>query len=179
MTAWAPSQIRLVALGPSVQGSPVNPEPDPSLTERLQAAYHDGGDRGIEARFWTRREQEPIEDHAIAVREAPPAQREVEPSPGPAPWPARSPAGFGRAAVEAAFAGSAGLDWALRVAGCESGFDPDARNLYSGAAGLFQFLASTWQSTPFAGASVFGAPANAQAARWMYDHGRANEWRCP
>lgn len=32
----------------------------------------------------------------------------------------------------------------LRIAQCESGFKPDAKNLYSTASGLFQFLDSTF-----------------------------------
>ncbi len=66
----------------------------------------------------------------------------------------------------------------LAVAQCESGLNPYAVNPISGAAGLFQFLPSTWQTTPYAAASVFDAEANANAAAWMWSVGRRHEWVC-
>jgi hypothetical protein len=67
-----------------------------------------------------------------------------------------------------------------RKARCETGgtFDPKARNRSSDAAGLFQFLGSTWRSTPFAGFDVDSPYANALAAGWMHAHGRGGEWDC-
>jgi len=64
-----------------------------------------------------------------------------------------------------------------RKARCESHLNPRAANP-SGAAGLFQFLGSTWRSTPFAGFSVWSPYANALAAGWMHEHGRGGEWAC-
>jgi len=66
----------------------------------------------------------------------------------------------------------------MRVARCESGYNPGAYNPRSGASGLFQFLPSTWRTTPYAAASIFDPWASAQAARWMFDRGRASEWVC-
>jgi hypothetical protein len=67
-----------------------------------------------------------------------------------------------------------------RRARCETGgtFDPGSRNRGSGAAGLFQFLPSTWRSTPFGVFSVWSPYANALAAGWMHAHGRGSEWAC-
>jgi hypothetical protein len=67
-----------------------------------------------------------------------------------------------------------------RRARCESGGSPSprARNSASGAAGLFQFLPSTWESTPYARFSVWSPYANALAAGWMETHGRGGEWVC-
>ncbi len=65
-----------------------------------------------------------------------------------------------------------------RKASCESGLDRWARNLSSAASGLFQFLPSTWRTTPYAGFSVFSPYANALAAGWMHAHGRGGEWSC-
>lgn len=48
----------------------------------------------------------------------------------------------------------------------------------SGAAGPWQFLGSTWASTPFAGFSVYDPVAAALAAAWMHAHGRGGEWVC-
>jgi hypothetical protein len=60
----------------------------------------------------------------------------------------------------------------------ESRGNPGAINPRSGAAGLGQFLPSTWRSTPQgkAGASPFNASANRAAIGWMLAAGRAREF---
>lgn len=65
----------------------------------------------------------------------------------------------------------------LRVARCESVLDPNAVNP-AGSYGLFQFVPSTWASTPFAAEDIFDAYASANAAGWMWSVGRRNEWVC-
>lgn len=65
----------------------------------------------------------------------------------------------------------------LRVARCESNLDPYAVNP-SGSYGLFQFIRSTWKSTPFGDEDVFDPSANANAAAWMWEQGRKSEWVC-
>lgn len=67
-----------------------------------------------------------------------------------------------------------------RKASCETGgtFDPYARNRTSSASGLFQFLTSTWASTPYRSYSIWDPYANALAAAWMHDVGRGGEWAC-
>jgi hypothetical protein len=67
-----------------------------------------------------------------------------------------------------------------RRARCETGgtLSPRAHNASSGAAGLFQFLPSTWQTTPFAALSIWDPYASALAAGWMQAHGRGGEWSC-
>jgi len=65
-----------------------------------------------------------------------------------------------------------------RKARCESGLNPRARNLSSAAAGLYQFLPSTWASTPYGSFRVDSPYANALAAGWMHAHGRSGEWSC-
>ena len=66
---------------------------------------------------------------------------------------------------------SARVDEALAIINCESNGDPDAYNPYSGAAGLFQFIPSTWASTaPKAGypdSSPFEPEANVASAAWL------------
>ena len=64
-----------------------------------------------------------------------------------------------------------------RKAACESHLYRYAHNP-SGASGLFQFLPSTWRSTPFGGFSVYDPYANALAAGWMHVRGRGGEWVC-
>lgn len=66
----------------------------------------------------------------------------------------------------------------LRVARCESVLDPNAVNSASNASGLFQFLPSTWETTPYADENIFDPVASANAAAWMWDNGRRNEWVC-
>lgn len=83
------------------------------------------------------------------------------------------------------------FDMLYRRASCEStGSSPasppsnstlytDAKNPKSTAAGLFQFLDSTWASTPYAGFSVYSGYANALAAAWMMGPAdRGGEWVC-
>jgi uncharacterized protein YraI len=77
----------------------------------------------------------------------------------------------------AAYYGQNGDDM-LRVARCESGLDPSNVTPPYQASGLFQFLPSTWASTPYADQDIFDAEANAYAAAWMWSVGRRNEWVC-
>ena len=103
-----------------------------------------------------------------------------------APPPAPPPVGPGgiQQVILNAFApqGPPAQAWALRVARCESNFNPDAVNPSSAASGLFQFMPSTWANTPQgrAGKSVFDPTANAQAAAWYYNAtGRTGRpWSC-
>ena len=48
----------------------------------------------------------------------------------------------------------------------------------AGSYGLFQFVPSTWASTPYANEDIFDAYASANAAGWMWSVGRRNEWVC-
>lgn len=66
----------------------------------------------------------------------------------------------------------------LRVGRCESNLDPRAVNPDGPYFGLFQFLRSTWATTPFADRDIFDPAANANAAAWMWRQGRRNEWAC-
>jgi uncharacterized protein YraI len=65
----------------------------------------------------------------------------------------------------------------LRVAECESNLDPLAVNP-SGSYGLFQFIRTTWKSTPYGKEDIFNPEANANAAAWMWSEGRKSEWVC-
>ena len=68
-----------------------------------------------------------------------------------------------------------------RVASCETGgnFSPYSKNSSSDASGLFQFMPSTFRSTPYgASESIWSPYASAMAAGWMWTHGRRNEWVC-
>ena len=82
---------------------------------------------------------------------------------------------------EAAAAQGANADQLVRVAYCESRFNPGAYNA-SGASGLFQFMPGTWAVNSvragFAGASVFDPVASANVAAWMFARGQAGQWVC-
>lgn len=65
-----------------------------------------------------------------------------------------------------------------RVARCESGLDPCAYNKSGPYYGLFQFLKSTWKTTPYKKKSIHDPKAQAMATAWMWKQGRKNEWAC-
>jgi len=118
----------------------------------------------------------------VAQAAAAGAARQAPPPPPPAPHQA-APASAGgdiRALILAAWAplGSSTAAWGVRLAQCESGLNPYAVNRSSGAAGLFQFLATTWAGTPWRGQSPFDPNANAQAAAWLYAKYGAGQWSC-
>lgn len=66
------------------------------------------------------------------------------------------------------------------IAWCESRYEPGARNL-SGAAGLFQFIPSTWaRAASGAGvwwASPFEPAASIEAAAWLLRADGAGHWQ--
>jgi hypothetical protein len=66
----------------------------------------------------------------------------------------------------------------VRVGRCESNLDPRALNPSGPYHGLFQFLRSTWASTPYAERDIYDPVANASAAAWMWQQGRRGEWAC-
>jgi uncharacterized protein YabE (DUF348 family) len=82
---------------------------------------------------------------------------------------------------DAAAAHGADAEQLLRVAYCESRFNPGAYNA-SGASGLFQFMPRTWAANSvragYAGASAFDPVASANVAAWMFVRGQAYQWVC-
>ena len=115
-----------------------------------------------------------------------PLPEEPKPPP-PQPVAAQRPPGFtppppgsggdGVAAIYAVFGQSPGLQWALRVAHCESRYNPLAINQSSGASGLFQFMPSTWNAH-FAGWNIWDPYAQSRAALQFYNVGATNAWVC-
>jgi septal ring factor EnvC (AmiA/AmiB activator) len=80
------------------------------------------------------------------------------------------------------------VEEALRIIDCESNGDAEAVNPYSGAAGLFQFLPSTWASTSpqagYGGSSALDPEANIATAAWLAGHYQSlgydywHAWNC-
>jgi len=102
-------------------------------------------------------------------------------------YPAAAPAIFvpvGPAAIiddiERAFSpqGQTAVNWGLRVAKCESNYNPNAVNSYSGTEGLFQFMPSTWRSTPYGHHNVFDPWYNSLGAAWLYQRDGPGQWQC-
>ena len=111
-------------------------------------------------------------------------------NPPPAPLPPSPPppsSSLGRKAVmeliseRFASLGSRTQEVALCVAEAESTFDPLAVNPSTGAAGVFQFLPSTWASLSelagHGGDSVFDARANVAVAAWTVAAYGWHPWR--
>jgi Transglycosylase SLT domain len=107
------------------------------------------------------------------------------PSPLPSPSPPGPPLG-GNAVMELirerfSSLGSRPTQVALCVAEAESGFDALAVNPSTGAAGVFQFLPSTWESLSelagWSSASMFDARANVAVAAWTVARYGWHPWR--
>src|SRR4030081_395969 len=124
---------------------------------------------------------------ASALEERPAPEVIVPPPPPPAPAPKPvAPAAFtpppgsggdGLSVIYAVFGNSPGLSWALRVANCESHYNPLAINRSSGASGLFQFMPSTWNAN-FPGQNIWDPYAQARGALVFYNAGRQSAWTC-
>ena len=65
---------------------------------------------------------------------------------------------------------------ALHIAHRESRLDWRVTNASSGAAGLFQFMPRTWQSTPYRRHSPYHPRWASLAAMWMWKRGGLSHW---
>lgn len=75
------------------------------------------------------------------------------------------------------YEGGADRNWMHRIAQCESTKNPRAQNP-SGAGGLYQFLASTWNTISVRNHSRYSAKWASLGAAEMYRAGRQGEWVC-
>ncbi|TMF10242.1 MAG: lytic transglycosylase domain-containing protein [Chloroflexi bacterium] len=121
----------------------------------------------------------PVIEAAPAIDAAPAIGTRVAPKPAQAGTftPPPGSGGDGLAAIYAVFGNSPGLSWALRVANCESHYNPLAINRSSGASGLFQFMPSTWNAN-FPGQNIWDPYAQARGALVFYNAGRQSAWTC-
>jgi hypothetical protein len=117
----------------------------------------------------------PAARHATVTHNAP-VVRHAAPARHTSPAPV--PSGSVTDQIRAVFGPYA--NQALAVARCESGYNPYAVNRSSDAEGVFQFLASTWRGTSYAGYSRFNASANIHAAYQVFsrDGHSWREWSC-
>jgi hypothetical protein len=126
---------------------------------------------------------------AQAAAQARAAALAQAPKPAPlaptmAPKPAANTASYGSGTIQdiirQAFApyGQTAVDWGLRVAKCESGYNPNAYNPAGPYYGLFQFLMSTFRATPYGSGDIYDPVANSKAAAWKYANGGASAWGC-
>jgi Transglycosylase SLT domain len=74
--------------------------------------------------------------------------------------------------------GPGAVQWGLRVARCESGYNPNAVNSAGPYYGLFQFLMSTFKNTPYGNQNILDPVANASAAAWKYGNYGQGAWGC-
>ena len=65
---------------------------------------------------------------------------------------------------------------AFHIAHRESRYNWRVTNSSSGAAGLFQFMPRTWQSTPYRKHSPYHPKWAALAAMWMWQRGGQSHW---
>jgi hypothetical protein len=68
------------------------------------------------------------------------------------------------------------LSQAYAIAHRESRYNWRVTNSSSGAAGLYQFMPRTWQSTPYRKHSPYHPRWAALAAMWMWKHGGYSHW---
>ena len=66
-------------------------------------------------------------------------------------------------------------EWLRRIPSCESSWEPWQHDS-SGASGLYQFMPSTFASTPYGGHSIYSAYWNTRAAAWGYRHLERGKW---
>jgi soluble lytic murein transglycosylase-like protein len=66
---------------------------------------------------------------------------------------------------------------ANHIAWRESRYNWRVTNSSSGAAGLYQFMRSTWKTTPYRRYSPYNPRMASLAAMWMWAHGGYSHWR--
>jgi len=92
------------------------------------------------------------------------------------------PAEIERIIREAAEAWGADPEQLMRVAWCESRYNPNAYNPTAQDTGLFQFIPETWRRESvragYGGASAFDPVASANTAAMLFSEGKSRLWVC-
>ena len=146
--------------------------------ERLQATAGDLAEKLQQQEALQKGTEESVQDVGSAGGSASSSPPPSPPAPTLAP-----PRAVVIALIRDRFAsrGARTTDVALCIAERESNFDPLVVNPATGAAGVFQFMPSTWaslsQMAGWSGASVFDARANVAVAAWTVAHYGWHPWR--
>lgn len=132
----------------------------------------------MQLKAWLAMEQERNEEWFAAER-----ANAARPTPPPKPAPVARPVFSGdvwQIIYDAAVRWHVDPALFARIAGCESGGNPNAENRYSDAKGLFQHLLHYWAARAAAaglpGASVFDPYANAEVSARMIATGGTDPW---
>ena len=92
------------------------------------------------------------------------------------------PAEIERIITEAAEAWGADASQLMRVAWCESRYNPNAYNPTAQDTGLFQFIPETWRRESaragYGGVSAFDPVASANTAAMLFAEGKSRLWTC-
>ena len=92
------------------------------------------------------------------------------------------PAEIERIITEAAEAWGADASQLMRVAWCESRYNPNAYNPTAQDTGLFQFIPETWRRESaragYGGVSAFDPVASANTAAMLFSEGKSRLWTC-
>jgi hypothetical protein len=173
-----------VAAGPEPAGPP--PAAPFLASERLEVVPRLEAQRGegVIALQQARQAAQGEGGSLEAAAQAPPRSGRSSPAAAGSQSAAPAPANYGSGSIQdiivSAFTpyGPGAVQWGLRVARCESGYNPGAVNSAGPYYGLFQFLVSTFKATPYGGQNILDPAANANAAAWKYSHGGAGAWGC-
>jgi soluble lytic murein transglycosylase-like protein len=132
----------------------------------------------LQAEYDAEQAKELADAAAVAAAQAAAAAPRGAVHPPSPPTPPVS-AGYVQDLIRQAFApqGQAAVAWGLRVAACESGYNPNAYNP-GGPSGVFQFMPGTFRGTPYGSQNIFDAAANVNAAAWYYQQHGGGAWSC-
>jgi soluble lytic murein transglycosylase-like protein len=132
--------------------------------------------KALQAEYDAEQAKEAADAAAAAAAAQLAAERVASYAPPSAPRPS---VGYVQDLIRQAFGaqGQAAVDWGLRVAACESGYNPNAYNP-DGASGVFQFMPGTFRGTPYGGQNIFDASANVNAAAWYFQQHGGGAWSC-
>ncbi len=180
-TAAALQSALGVGLGPQDR---IEPSPDAAVRPETVVRVVSPGAGGEVVRTFTVRQVDGVESERTIVSEselsaAVSEVRVVGTRPRPAPPAPSEIAGIVHAAADH---WGADAETLLRVAWCESRYNPSAYNHASGASGLFQFMPGTFARNSvragYGGASIWDPVASANTAAMLFASGQSAQWAC-
>jgi hypothetical protein len=181
VSVHAPGSQSHVQPGPFHPGPPSRMIVSENADHWQQVANKQQADEEAAAAAKAAAEAKAAEEAQQAAAAAAAAAKARVPAPAPAAaQPAAVPQGSVQEIIVKAFSpyGQAAVDWGLRVARCESGYNPRAYNGAGPYYGLFQFLMSTFKNTPYGNQDIYDPYYNAAAAAWKYSVSGPGAWGC-